>query len=89
MMAKTQTTKKRKTPDPIDNEHSSKKKFIKRKQLPFLIHWKDVTSGDTYKVGDTKGFNGKTFISVTPPHTVTKLNGIRILPSPVEFIKFG
>ena len=44
MVVKLKSTKKRKIIN--DNNNAPDKKVPKREQHPFLIHWKDRTSGD-------------------------------------------
>ena len=70
-----------------DNDNKPNKKASKREQPPFLIHWRDGTSWEKYKVGDTKYFNGnKKTIVVIQPHTGIKSNGTPIPPNPAGLV---
>ena len=64
MMANSLPTKKRKQlyTDIDADEGPSKKKQVKRDTPPFMTHWKDVSTGVKYQVGDRKEYGGKNLL---------------------------
>ena len=61
-----QKPKKRKPPSKFDYNKERGNKFQKYDLIPFITHYHD-SSGNKYKVDDTKQFNGKTYYFATAP----------------------